>query len=233
SPLSSSEHKTKMKRVARKTQNEKYRLKYLRLRKATRALVFENAALCDEVAHLEEKFLKAKEERRFLLKSLLQYQALTDGEIPPTPSSSCHPPVPPVALTSGPTGAAGLPGGSNLLPVVTSGEDGTPKKPKKERKERGRENGKEEYDPQNAIVASSARTCYANLLKVTASSGYHTKHRLHFLNAFRKRNTTICSQFSSKSATPVAPSGEDFFGFSHPTIQNLVQSCPGARKCSK
>lgn len=24
----------------------------------------ENAALCDEVAHLEEKFLKAKEERR-------------------------------------------------------------------------------------------------------------------------------------------------------------------------
>uniref|UniRef100_H3CCT3 Transforming growth factor beta regulator 1 n=1 Tax=Tetraodon nigroviridis TaxID=99883 RepID=H3CCT3_TETNG len=310
SPLSSSEHKTKMKRVARKTQNEKYRLKYLRLRKATRALVFENAALCDEVAHLEEKFLKAKEERRFLLKSLLQYQALTDGEIPPTPSSSCHPPVPPVALTSGPTGAAGLPGGSNLLPVVTSGEDGTPKKPKKERKERGRENGKEEFlvpkkiskkrklgdgsrrlvqpipldssgrpvfpivlggltvyslgeiitdrmsfheesaiypvgfcstrvftsmknpdqqclytcqikdggtgpqfeivpedDPQNAIVASSARTCYANLLKVTASSG-------------------------SKSATPVAPSGEDFFGFSHPTIQNLVQSCPGARKCS-
>lgn len=40
SPISSSEHKTKMKRVPRKTQNEKYRLKYLRLRKAARALVF-------------------------------------------------------------------------------------------------------------------------------------------------------------------------------------------------
>lgn len=94
SPLSSSEHKTKAKRVPRKTQNEKYRLKYLRLRRAARAFVFvsgllidedpaccrrslclmsqrlclhmsqENAALCDEVAHLEEKFLKAKEERR-------------------------------------------------------------------------------------------------------------------------------------------------------------------------
>lgn len=40
SPISSSEHKTKMKRVARKTQNEKYRLKYLRLRKAARAFIF-------------------------------------------------------------------------------------------------------------------------------------------------------------------------------------------------
>ncbi|TNN01571.1 hypothetical protein fugu_010953 [Takifugu bimaculatus] len=64
-----------------------------------------------------------------------------------------------------------------------------------------------EDDPQNALVASSALTCYASLLKVTASS-------------------------SSKSATPIVPSGADFFGFSHPTIQNLIQSCPGARKCS-
>uniref|UniRef100_A0A4W6CU29 Transforming growth factor beta regulator 1 n=1 Tax=Lates calcarifer TaxID=8187 RepID=A0A4W6CU29_LATCA len=64
SPTSSSEHKAKMKRGSRKNQNEKYRLKYLRLRKAARAMIFENAALCDEVAHLEEKFLRAKEERR-------------------------------------------------------------------------------------------------------------------------------------------------------------------------
>lgn len=91
SPISALEHRAKIKRVPRKTQNEKYRLKYLRLRKAARAFIFvseplilgepvcsrhlqrftsqclcvqENAALCDEVAHLEEKFLKAKEERR-------------------------------------------------------------------------------------------------------------------------------------------------------------------------
>lgn len=104
SPASSSEHKTKMKRGPRKNQNEKYRLKYLRLRKTARAMIFvskllileklwlvlqkvfvshhaylrcydiikidwypqENAALCDEVAHLEEKFLRAKEERRWV-----------------------------------------------------------------------------------------------------------------------------------------------------------------------
>ncbi|KAF3693002.1 Transforming growth factor beta regulator 1 Nuclear interactor of ARF and Mdm2 [Channa argus] len=306
SPTSSSEHRAKMKRGPRKNQHEKYRLKYLRLRKAARAMIFENAALCDEVAHLEEKFLRAKEERRFLLKSLLQYQSFSEGEILPTPSSTSHPPVPPVA--SGPGGASGISGGHNLASVVSTGEEGPLKKPKKERKERSRENGKEELpkkmskkrkladgsrklvqpipldssgrpvfpivlgglttyslgeiitdrmlfhdecaiypvgfcstrvfasmknpdqqclytcqikdggtgpqfeivpeeDPQNAIVASSALTCHSNLLKAIAS-------------------------VSSKSVAPIVPSGADFFGFSHPTIQNLIQSCPGARKCS-
>ncbi|XP_041657288.1 transforming growth factor beta regulator 1 isoform X1 [Cheilinus undulatus] len=308
SPTSSSEHKTKMKRGPRKNQNEKYRLKYLRLRKAARAMIFENAALCDEVAHLEEKFLRAKEERRFLLKSLLQYQTFSEGEILPTPSTSSHPAVPPVALSAGPAGGSGQSGGHNHASVGSTGEEGPLKKPKKERKERGRENGKEEIpkkmskkrkladgsrklvqpipldscgrpvfpivlggltvyslgeiitdrmlfhdecaiypvgfcstrvfasmknpdqqclytcqikdggtgpqfeivpeeDPQNAIVASSALTCHSNLLKAIAS-------------------------VSSRSVAPIVPSGADFFGFSHPTIQNLIQSCPGARKCS-
>uniref|UniRef100_A0A8D2AMS3 TBRG1 n=1 Tax=Sciurus vulgaris TaxID=55149 RepID=A0A8D2AMS3_SCIVU len=61
-PLHSS--KARMKKLPKKSQNEKYRLKYLRLRKAAKATVFENAAICDEIARLEEKFLKAKEERR-------------------------------------------------------------------------------------------------------------------------------------------------------------------------
>ncbi|PWA20239.1 hypothetical protein CCH79_00003609 [Gambusia affinis] len=65
-----------------------------------------------------------------------------------------------------------------------------------------------EEDPQNAIVASSALTCHSNLLKAIASN-------------------------SSQAVAPIIPSGADFFGFSHPTIQNLIQSCPGARKCSK
>ncbi|AWO99381.1 putative transforming growth factor beta regulator 1 [Scophthalmus maximus] len=308
SPTGSSEPRAKVKRGSRKSQNEKYRLKYLRLRKAARAMIFENAALCDEVAHLEEKFLRTKEERRFLLKSLLQYQSLSEGEIPSTPSSSSHPPVPPVALTSVVAGASGLSGGHNVGSVGSTGEDIPLKKPKKERKERGRENGKEELpkkmskkrkladgsrklvqpipldscgrpvfpivlggltvyslgeiitdrmlfndecaiypvgfcstrvfasmknsdqqclytcqikdggtgpkfeivpeeDPQNAIVASSALTCHSNLLKAIAS-------------------------VSSKCVAPIVPSGADFFGFSHPTIQNLIQSCPGARKCT-
>ncbi|KAM4590392.1 transforming growth factor beta regulator 1 isoform 1-T2 [Fundulus diaphanus] len=309
SPPSSSEQKPKFKRGQRKKQNEKYRLKYLRLRKAARAMIFENAALCDEVAHTEEKFLKAKEERKFLLKTLLQYQTLSEGELLPTPSSSALPPVPPAALTSAPAaGPSGTSLAHNATSVALMGEEGLLKKPKKERKERGKENGKEEFpkkmskkrkladgsrrlvqpipldssgrpvfpivlggltvyslgeiitdrmlfhdecaiypvgfcstrvyasmkspeqqclytcqikdggtgpqfeivpeeDPQNAIVASSALTCHSNLLKAIASN-------------------------SSSSVPPIIPSGADFFGFSHPTIQNLIQSCPGARKCS-
>lgn len=306
SPTSSSEHKVKMKRGQRKNQNEKYRLKYLRLRKAARTMIFENAALCDEIAHLEEKFVRAKEERRFLLKSLLQYQSLSEGELLPTPSASIHPAVQNI-MTSGSAVTSGLSTVHNL-PSVQMTEEGPLKKPKKERKERARENGKDEVlrkiskkrkladgsrklvqpipldssgrpvfpivlggltiyslgeiitdrmlfhdecaiypvgfcstrvfasmkipeqqclytcqikdggagpqfeivpeeDPQNAIVASSALTCHANLLEAIAAA-------------------------SSKPAVPVIPSGADFFGFSHPTIQNLIQSCPGARKCT-
>lgn len=307
SPASSSEHKVKMKRGQRRNQNEKYRLKYLRLRKAARTMIFENASLCDEIAHLEEKFVRAKEERRFLLKSLLQYQSLSEGEILPTPSANTFAPAQSVAMTSGPAGTSGL-SGVHSLPSGPVTEEGPLKRPKKERKERVRENGKEEIsrkiskkrkladgsrrlvqpipldssgrpvfpivlggltvyslgeiitdrmlfhdecaiypvgfcstrvfasmkspeqqclytcqikdsgagpqfeivpeeDPQNAIVASSALTCHANLLKVIAS-------------------------VSTKTVAPVIPSGADFFGFSHPTIQNLIQSCPGARKCT-
>ncbi|KAJ4942110.1 hypothetical protein JOQ06_011979 [Pogonophryne albipinna] len=267
SPTSSSEHRTNMKRGPRKKLNEKYRLKYLRLRKAARAMIFENAALCDEVAHLEEKFLRAKEERRFLLKSLLQYQSLTEGDMLPTPSSSAHPPVPPAASTSGAsvpkkmTKKRKLADGSRKLvqpihldssgrpvfPIVLGGLTvyslgeiitdrmlfhdecaiypvgfcstrvfASMKNPDQQClytcqiKDSGAGPQFEivpEEDPQNAIVATSALTCHSNLLKVIAS-------------------------VSSKSVVPIMPSGADFFGFSHPTIQNLIQSCPGARKCS-
>ncbi|XP_045870713.1 transforming growth factor beta regulator 1 isoform X4 [Meles meles] len=63
-----------------------------------------------------------------------------------------------------------------------------------------------EDDPQNAIVTSSADACHAGLLQaISAALG--------------------------KLMPNLLPSGADFFGFSHPTIHNLIQSCPGARKC--
>ncbi|XP_077397868.1 uncharacterized protein LOC144033558 [Festucalex cinctus] len=300
-----SENKAKMRRGARKKMNEKYRLKYLRLCKAARAMIFENAALHDEVAHLEEKFIRAKEERQLLL---LHYQSLSEGDFLPTPSSATHPTVPPPTTSTGPGGPPGLCGTHTLASAASAVDEGQLKKPKKERKERGRENGKDELpkkitkkrklvdgsrklvqpipldscgrpvfpivlggltlyslgeiitdrmffhdecaiypvgfcstrvfasmknpelqclytcqikdggsgpqfeivpedDPQNAIVASSALTCHSNLLKAIAS-------------------------VSSIAVAPLVPSGADFFGFSHPTIQNLIQSCPGARKCN-
>ncbi|XP_066541234.1 transforming growth factor beta regulator 1 isoform X2 [Hoplias malabaricus] len=306
SPHSHSELRPKVKKILRKNQNEKYRLKYIRLRKAARTMIFENAALCDEVAHLEEKFVRAKEERRFLLKTLLQYQSLSEGEMLSTPTSTSHTPT---TFSSSTPGPSIMPTGQSQGPGPSVPDDALLKKNKKERKERGRENGREEAskkiskkrkvlesgtrklvqpipldssgrpvfpiilggltvyslgeiitdrvsfhdenaiypvgfcstrvfasmknpeqqclytcqikdggqgpqfeivpeeDPQNSIVGSSAQSCHTDLLKaITAKRGL--------------------------PLTKIVPSGADFFGFSHPTIQNLIQSCPGARKCN-
>ncbi|XP_066221198.1 transforming growth factor beta regulator 1 [Saccopteryx leptura] len=296
--------KGRMKKLPKRSQNEKYRLKYLRLRKAAKATVFENAAICDEIARLEEKFLKAKEERRYLLKKLLQLQALTEGEVQsaaPSHSSS----LPLTYSVSSSVGA--LQGAGPISGPSTGAEEPFGKKSKKEKKEKGKENNKLEVlkktskkkkmeggarklvqpialdpsgrpvfpiglggltvyslgeiitdrpgfhdesaiypvgycstriyasmkcpdqkclytcqikdggvqpqfeivpedEPQNAIVSSSANACHAELLKaISATMG--------------------------KLMSNLLPSGADFFGFSHPTIHNLIQSCPGARKC--
>nr|XP_033815298.1 transforming growth factor beta regulator 1 [Geotrypetes seraphini] len=290
-----------MKKVLKKSQNEKYRLKYRRLRKAAKATVFENAALCDEIARLEEKFLRAKEERRWLLRRLLQ----AEGEVHPMGPCNCSSMPLAYGSTAG-TVQGALPA---LATNDASDEPGGGRKPKKDKKEKGKENNKldvwkraskkrkmsdcgdrklvqpipldpsgrpvfpielagltvyslgdiisdragfhdenaiypvgfcstrvyasmktpdqkclytcqikddgvgpqfeivPEDDPQNAIVATSAEECHTVLLQ------------------------TICSA-QGKVLTNVAPSGADFFGFSHPTIQNLIQSCPGARKCT-
>lgn len=115
SPTSHSESRPKVRKGPRKNQNEKYRLKYMRLRKAARTIIFvskinfsfyiknslnmklptlgiimisipefvpiisqENAALYDEIAHLEEKFVWAKEERRYIHAQLSLLQNIPD-----------------------------------------------------------------------------------------------------------------------------------------------------------
>ncbi|XP_028611589.1 transforming growth factor beta regulator 1 [Grammomys surdaster] len=131
-PLSS---KARMKRLPRKSQNEKYRLKYLRLRRAAKATVFENASICDEIARLEEKFLKAKEERRYLLKKLLQIHALTEGE--PQAAAPSHSSSLPLAY--GVSSSVGTIQGAG---PSTGAEEPLAKKSKKEKKEKGKENSK-------------------------------------------------------------------------------------------
>ncbi|XP_073513484.1 transforming growth factor beta regulator 1 [Phyllobates terribilis] len=293
----SSYFEAKMKSKKR-SHNEKYRLKCLRLRRMAKAMIFENAALCDEIARMENKFTKAKDERRFLLKRLLQLQALSEDDPAGTHSSG-------LSLSYD---VSGLSDGNLEMNLSGAGDDGAAKKMKKDRREKGKENKGEvmkkfskkkrvsegaarrrwvqpilldpcgrpvfpivldgltvyslgeivsdrssfhdkaaiypvgfcstrvfvsmrspeqkclytcqikdgwsgpkfeivpEEDPQNSIIANSAADCHAALLKS--------------IGAVRGHN--IAAQ---KSA------GEYFFGFTHPTIQNLIQSCPGARKC--
>ena len=78
---------------------------------------------------------------RFLLKTLLQYQSVSDSEFPSGPSGSTHTPA---GFGSSGGGTSGAPGGHSVGPGASPAEEGAPKKPKKERKERGRENGREE-----------------------------------------------------------------------------------------
>ncbi|XP_076330205.1 transforming growth factor beta regulator 1 [Tachypleus tridentatus] len=59
--------------------NEHYRIKCKKLKKMIKGIVYENAALCDEVTQVQEKILIAKEDRRFLLKKLMMYLGIKDG----------------------------------------------------------------------------------------------------------------------------------------------------------
>ncbi|KAM5245697.1 transforming growth factor beta regulator 1 [Ctenodactylus gundi] len=296
--------KARMKKLPKKSQNEKYRLKYLRLRKAAKATVFENAAICDEIARLEEKFLKAKEERRYLLKKLLQLQALTEGEVPaaaPSHSSS-------LPLTYGVASSVGtLQGTGTMSGPSTGAEEPFGRKSKKEKKEKGKENNKLEVlkktskkkkmeggarklvqpialDPSGRPVfpiGLGGLTVYSLGEIITDRPGFHDegaiypvgycstreyasmKHpdqtclytcqikdggvqpQFEIVPADDPHNAIISSSIDAcheellrtisgtvgKLMPNLPPSGADFFGLSHPTIHNLIQSCPGARKC--
>ncbi|XP_005378491.1 PREDICTED: transforming growth factor beta regulator 1 isoform X2 [Chinchilla lanigera] len=294
--------KARMKKLPKKSQNEKYRLKYLRLRKAAKATVFENAAICDEIARLEEKFLKAKEERRYLLKKLLQLQALTEGDVQAAaPSHSSTLP-----LTYGVASSVGSIQGAG---PSTGAEEPFGKKSKKDKKEKGKENNKLEVlkktskkkkmeggarklvqpialDPSGRPVfpiGLGGLTVYSLGEIITDRPGFHDESAIYPVgysstrvyasmkypdqmclytcqikdggvkpqfeivpeddpqNAIVSSSADGCHEelLRTISATvgklmpDLLPSGADFFGFSHPTILNLIQSCPGARKCVK
>ncbi|CAH0702442.1 unnamed protein product [Spodoptera exigua] len=61
-------------------QNKRYRKKYKYMKMRIKSLILENAALCDEVAKVQESILIVKDERRFLLHKLLEYE--NENEIP-------------------------------------------------------------------------------------------------------------------------------------------------------
>ncbi|CAG4975564.1 unnamed protein product [Parnassius apollo] len=44
------------------------------MKKRIKSLIIENAALCDEVAKIQENILMVKDERKFLLRKLLEYE---------------------------------------------------------------------------------------------------------------------------------------------------------------
>ncbi|KAJ7314042.1 hypothetical protein JRQ81_005945 [Phrynocephalus forsythii] len=258
----------KMKKTPRKNQGERYRLKFRRLCRVAKVLVYENAALCDEIARLEAKYLRVREERHFLLARLLQAQALAEDE-PPAPAAG------PVSQPSP--------------------EEPTVRKPRRERK--GKENGRAPkrrmapelgarrlvpplpLDPSGRPVfpiTLGSLTVYSLGEIVSDRSGFHTESAIYpvgycstriFASIHRPVHRCLytcqikdggpgplfeivpeddpgCVMAGSTpdachaqlleavGAAQLEPAGAEFFGLSHPAIQHLIQSCPGARKCS-
>ncbi|XP_050077777.1 transforming growth factor beta regulator 1 [Anopheles maculipalpis] len=66
--------------------NAKFRQKYRRLKRYMTDMVFENAALSDHIAQVQEKVGQVSEERRFLLKKLLDHEHETETQLGRTSS---------------------------------------------------------------------------------------------------------------------------------------------------
>lgn len=295
-PAYSSYHEAKMKSKKR-SHKEKYRLKCLRLRRTAKAMIFENAALCDEIARIESKFTRAKEERRFLLKRLLQLQALSEDDPAGTHSSS---------LSLG-FDMSGLSDGNLEMSLTGAGDDGAGKKAKKDRREKGKENKAEvmkRFSKKKKVSEGATRrwvqpilldpcgrpvfpivldglTVYSLGEIVSDRSSFHDRTAIYpvgfcstrvyvsmrspdqkclytcqikdgwsgpkfeivpeddpqnsiIANSAAESHAALLKNISAVRGQRIAAqenAGEYFFGFTHPTIQNLIQSCPGARKC--
>ncbi|XP_042327619.1 transforming growth factor beta regulator 1 [Sceloporus undulatus] len=257
-----------MKKNLRKNQGERYRLKFRRLCRAAKVLVYENAALCDEIARLEAKYLRVREERRFLLARLLQAQALAEEETPVSTITTISQPSPDEQAT---------------------------RKPRRERK--GKENGrasKRRVAPELGIrrlvpplpldpsgrpvfpITLGPLTVYSLGEIVSDRSSFHTESAIYPVGYCSTRifastqqpvhrclytcqikdggtgplfeiapedepgcvitgsspDTCHAQLLEAVGAAQLEPSGAEFFGLSHPAIQHLIQSCPGARKCA-
>ncbi|XP_005101655.1 transforming growth factor beta regulator 1 isoform X2 [Aplysia californica] len=301
---------------------EQYANKLKKIRRAIKDTIFVNGAVCDEVLRTEEKLAKAKEERRFLLRKLLQYQSVTDtptatvktesqatpARQPKTPAGSLDPMA---SETSGKPSkgvkrkAAGAsPVGAGISPSASLASLSRPGDAKKKAPQSAKEildslqvRPKKSKGVNRKVIPplmldSLGRPVFPMALgDVTLHSigeivpdrlsfhcpdsiypvGYcitRVYASLHKLDTkclytckisdnndgplfeiaaedssdivFKATTPTECHSLLlravNKSRGEILPTegrGLDFFGLSHPVIQNLVQSCPGARKCSR
>ena len=253
-------------------QNLKYEKKYRRLKRIVKDTVFENAALCDQVAQMQENLVLVKEERLFLLRRLCQQQGDVDSSSIIARSQSNNINSTPFNLD------CSTPKKTAKKRVSTDGSE-TKNKAKRYNKTtrkvvqlipldmHGRPifpialgdltvyslgevvSDRIAYHTEDLIypVGYCSTRIYANLRDVRTKSLYTCK----ILDGGSKPRFEIVSdndldqplvgsspdECHSKLLLAISPSlrsiitkGADFFGISHPTIQNLVQSTPGTRK---
>ncbi|XP_047470254.1 transforming growth factor beta regulator 1-like [Penaeus chinensis] len=293
-------------RLARHKAQEQlvYKKKMKHLKQIVKELVYENAALCDQVAEVQQQLVVAAEERMFLLKRLCHHQTTADhhnqlntksnsylvlgsgsidnwdGKKPKQttlkrkPSESNHGNSTNASASSGTSDKAikARKSGSNkpkrLCPPITLDSAGRPIFPITLGPLTIHSLGeivseREAYHNEHCIfpVGFCSSRMFASLrdplkpvlytckivdggpiprfevvcedeeesVVVGMSPAECHNHILHTINSTLNMDLLTIRPEGSDSEER----GCRFFGLTHPSVQNVLQACPGARKCSK
>ncbi|XP_054720245.1 transforming growth factor beta regulator 1-like [Uloborus diversus] len=279
------------KKRSERINNDIFREKYKKLKKLAKGFVFENAALCDEVARLQEKILIAKEERRFLLRKLLNFQSLKDGSVQTTPISGLANVISTITKAASIENVDAVPKKKNPVkkrpPPKPSDENAKPR-PKKKKVSA---TDKRLVAPIPLDVAGrpifpillGPLTIHSLGVIIHDRPGFHTEQCIYPVGfcssriySSMKNPLLQCLYQCTVTDSPIGPrfeitpeddpgrslvgsspnevhsgllksinnacgkevistdgQGAKFFGLSHPTVQNLIQSLGGARKCAQ
>ncbi|XP_046388061.1 transforming growth factor beta regulator 1 [Ischnura elegans] len=269
--------------------NAKYEKKYKKLKRYVKNMVFENAAICDQVAQLQEKLLIVHEERRYLLKKIYHLQAVADMENQLQSQQLTRPAS--ITSTHAPSSSQESPSVSKKNAAKRKSSE-IPDMAKLNPKVKKTVTTKMKKIVQPIPLDITGRPVFPIVLGgltvhslgevVSDRSGYHTEEFIYPVGFCSTRvygslkdperkcvyTCKILDGGSSPRFEIVADSdldaplvghsasqchllllrhinralgvdvvnmkgrGPEFFGFSHPTIQNLIQSSPGTRKCS-
>ncbi|KAG7160910.1 Transforming growth factor beta regulator 1-like [Homarus americanus] len=251
-------------RLARHKAQEQlvYKRKLKHLKQIVNELVFENAALCDQVAEVQQQVVVAAEERTFLLKRLCQYQTTTDQHNQLNTKSNSY-----FILGSGSVDNwdSKKPKLASLKRKLSDPSQGSPSATTSPSgsSERTIVSEREAYHREQCIfpVGFCSSRIFASLRDPLKPVLYTCKildggliprfevvcedeedavvvgnspaechnHILQTINLALDMDLLTIRPEGSNSEER----GCRFFGLTHPSVQNVLQACPGARKCSR
>ncbi|XP_076457807.1 transforming growth factor beta regulator 1-like [Babylonia areolata] len=315
-----------IKRPRDKPHGQDYYYRQLRrLKRTIKDFIFINSSVCDEIIRVEEKLARVKEERRYLLRKLLQFQSVSESGAPSVVEAHHHttpagaksgkspathtaatpdhaPEVPKKSATKKKTGGAtggggggggGGSGGSGgeskkKLPSQAAKDllESLQSKPKKSKSQSNRKTippmqldslgrpvfpmmlgdltlhsigeivpDRNTFNSHDCIYPAGfcSTRVYASMTRphekclytckisdcgdlpefeIAPEEGTEQVFRGSTPNECHVQLLQAINGSLGASVVSMVGHGADFFGLTNPVIQNLIQSCPGAKKCS-
>lgn len=275
--------------------NARYRRKYCKLKRYIKDLLFENASLCDHVAQVQEHILLVKEERRYLLKKLLEHENEMETQLG-RPCSKLNELIanslpPKRQYKKRNSAATATPEGKPETSSATTTPKGKPRKPRANAASAKKNTNNNVQNSISLISQTMGHPTYPitvagftiyNLGEITPErTAYNSDYTIypvgytvsrpfgHLKDPTKKciytcrvldngptprfeiipehdpqltiagNSTDAChstllqcinASLPSRSIDG-RPSGDWFFGLSHPTISSLIQSFPASKKC--